>query len=133
MEGSLHCFLSLQGNLNRHFGLRYFALEKVGEATNTLALDPEEGKRVLAGLIRVDFVDAQRSLDDQEASRSNRLSTAFETFYRKNLTQAEASEEKYAVRRASRRSGSCGQEKYSACCVAGNNVRPSSGTAAISA
>jgi len=86
-------FLSLQGNLNRHFGLQYFALENTDGRTNTEALLPKDGKRVLAGLIRVDFVDAQRNLDDQEAGRSNRLSTAFETFYRKNLTQAEASEE----------------------------------------
>ncbi|MDO8963391.1 MAG: AAA family ATPase [Coriobacteriia bacterium] len=90
---SLSHFLALQGNLNRHYGLRYYALQNDAEAISSLPLDPEEGKRVLAGLIRVDFVDAQRNLDDEEAGRSNRLSTAFETFYRKNLTQAEASEE----------------------------------------
>ena len=53
------------------------------------SLEPEEGKRILRSLVRVDFVDAQRNIDDQEAGRSNRLSSAFASFYKDNLEQAE--------------------------------------------
>ena len=92
-QKNLSHYLSLQGNLNRHFTLSYSALENTDEGTSALPLDPEEGKRVLRSLVRVDFVDAQRNIDDHEVGRSNRLSTAFATFYKKNLEQAEVSEE----------------------------------------
>ncbi len=90
---TLSHYLSLSGNLNRHFGLSYFMLEKKEKESVHLPIEPEEGKRVLRSLVRVDFVDAQRNIDDQEISRSNRLSNAFATFYKKNLEQAEVSEE----------------------------------------
>ncbi|MGU3845573.1 hypothetical protein ACVZHT_28830, partial [Vibrio diabolicus] len=48
-------------------------------------------------LIRVDFLDAQRSVNDDESSRSSRLSTAFTSFYKSNWEQAEASESAYQV------------------------------------
>jgi putative ATP-dependent endonuclease of the OLD family len=51
------------------------------------ALEPSEAERVLSSLLRIDFVDAQRNIDDQEASRSNRLSAAFATFYKHNLEE----------------------------------------------
>ncbi len=86
-------FLSLQGNMSRHFAISYFALENTESGTITLPRDPEEGKRVLRSLIRVDFVDAQRNFDDYEIGRSNRLSTAFAAFYKKNLEQAEVRKE----------------------------------------
>ena len=38
--------------------------------------------------MRVDFVDAQRNFDDDEKHRSNRLSVAFASYYKKNLEQA---------------------------------------------
>jgi predicted ATP-dependent endonuclease of OLD family len=86
-------YLSLPGNLRRNFGLSFFALENTDDALAPIPLEPEEGRGVLQTLIRVDFVDAQRNIDDQEIGRSNRLSVAFAAFYRKNLEQAEASEE----------------------------------------
>ena len=92
-QKSLSHFLSLQGNLNRHFSILYFALEHANDKTKALPRDPEEVKRVLRSLIRVDFVDAQRSFDDHETGRSKRLSTAFAAFYKKNLEQAEVREE----------------------------------------
>ena len=91
-QKSLSHYLSLQGNLSRHFTLCYSAIENTKTGTETHPLDPDEGKRVLQSLVRVDFVDAQRNIDDHEVGRSNRLSTAFAAFYRKNLQQAEISE-----------------------------------------
>lgn len=93
VKKTLSHYLSLSGNLDRHFGLSYFMLEKIEGELVSLPIEPEEGKRVLRSLVRVDFVDAQRNIDDQEIGRSNRLSTAFATFYKKNLEQAEVSEE----------------------------------------
>ncbi|MDO8241013.1 MAG: AAA family ATPase [Candidatus Moranbacteria bacterium] len=92
-QKTLSHYLSLQGNLNRHFGLSYYALENTENDLVTIPLEPEEGKRVLKSLVRVDFVDAQRNIDDQENGRSNRLSSAFAAFYKKNLEQAEINED----------------------------------------
>jgi predicted ATP-dependent endonuclease of OLD family len=93
-QKSLSHFLSLGGNLGRHFSLNYSSLEKSDNDLITTPLEPEEGKRVIQTLVRVDFVDAQRNIDDHEASsRSNRLSTAFASFYKNNLKQAVAKEE----------------------------------------
>lgn len=89
---TLSHYLSLSGNLNRHFGLLYFALDRTQDKSISMPLEAEEGRRVLRSLVRVDFVDAQRNIDDQEIGRSNRLSAAFAEFYKKNLEQAEASE-----------------------------------------
>jgi putative ATP-dependent endonuclease of the OLD family len=91
-QKSLSHFLALEGNLSRHFGLNYFALEKLLAEIVPLPIEPEEGKHVIKSLLRVDFVDAQRNIDDQELGRSNRLSSAFSAFYKSNLEQAEASE-----------------------------------------
>ena len=56
-------------------------------------LKPSDGKRILNSLVRADFVDAQRNMnDDEEASRSSKLSTAFASFYRNNLDQADISD-----------------------------------------
>ena len=90
---TLSHYLSLPGNLNRHFGLAYFALEKKDSESVTSPLEPDEGKRILRSLIRVDFVDAQRNINDNESGRSNRLSSAFAAFYKKNLEQAAINEE----------------------------------------
>ena len=86
-------YLALDGNLSRNFLVGYFSLEEKyqeGASPEILEnrLDPEEGKRLLKHLIRVEFVDAQRNINDDDSSRSNRLSAAFATFYRKNLEQA---------------------------------------------
>lgn len=92
-EKNLSHFLASNNNLSRHFEIRYFALQEEKNAINESFLEPDEGKRVLRQLIRVDFVDAQRNIDDQDTPRSNRLSSAFAGYYKKNLEQATVSEE----------------------------------------
>lgn len=86
-------FLSLDGVFKRHFEIKYASLEKVTDDSGTQdkvsLLAPAEGKKVLNSLLRVDFVDAQRNIDDENAARSNKLSEAFASYYRKNLTQAD--------------------------------------------
>lgn len=89
----LSYFLSLPNNLSRHFSLAYFTLEDSGGGIIPHNMDPDEAKKSLKALIRVDFVDAQRNIDDHEAARSTRLSGAFAAFYKKNLQQAEVNEE----------------------------------------
>lgn len=89
---SLSQYLALDGNLSRHSTTRFFSLDRQtgeGAATEivTSELEPEEGKRLVRHLIRVEFVDAQRNINDDDSSRSNRLSAAFAAFYRKNLEQ----------------------------------------------
>ncbi|HDL6990176.1 TPA: AAA family ATPase [Yersinia enterocolitica] len=86
-------YLALDGNLGRNFLVGYSSLEEKhqeGAPPEILVskLDPDEGKRLLKHLIRVEFVDAQRNINDDDSNRSNRLSSAFATFYRKNLEQA---------------------------------------------
>ena len=89
---TLSKFLNIQGNLKKFFCLHYFVLEKDDTDTIISALEPAEAERVLSSLIRIDFVDAQRNIDDQEASRSNRLSAAFAAFYKYNLEEPEINE-----------------------------------------
>ncbi|TCI00715.1 ATP-dependent endonuclease [Roseococcus sp. SYP-B2431] len=89
---ALSQYLALDGNLSRHCTVRYFSLdEKSKEGAPpeivTSELEPDEGKRLLKHLVRVEFVDAQRNINDDDSSRSNRLSSAFAAFYRKNLDQ----------------------------------------------
>lgn len=99
---ALSQYLALDGNLARHCAVRYFSLERKileGEATQIVAtaLDQDEGKRLLKQLVRVEFVDAQRNINDDDSSRSNRLSSAFASFYRKNLEQAGYAAEAHSV------------------------------------
>lgn len=89
---ALSQYLSLDGNLSHHYAVRYSSLEEIAKDGTppeivTSELEPDEGKRLLKHLIRVEFVDAQRNINDDDSSRSNRLSSAFATFYRKNLEQ----------------------------------------------
>ncbi len=89
---SLSQYLALDGNLSRYYTIRYFSLDEKshdGAPPETVAneLDPDEGKRLIKNLVRVEFVDAQRNINDDDSSRSNRLSSAFAAFYRKNLEQ----------------------------------------------
>lgn len=86
-------FLSLPGNMSRNYNIKYFALEESEGENIAHAIDPDEGRRTLKSLIRIDFVDAQRNIDDQEAARSNKLSSAFAAFYKKNLEQAAVSDD----------------------------------------
>jgi putative ATP-dependent endonuclease of the OLD family len=79
-------YLALDRNLARHFAVQYYALER-GEKGDIAAalIEPEEGRRVLHGLIRLDFIDAQRNMHDEDSARHNRLSSAFAAYYRHNL------------------------------------------------
>lgn len=86
-------FLSLPKMLSRHFAVRYYALETDNEPTKQTEIKPDEGQRVLTSLIRVDFIDAQRNIDDQDSGRSTRLSAAFSAYYKHNLEQAAVNEE----------------------------------------
>lgn len=86
-EFTLSRFLNSHGRLKRFFQLNYYVLENSCSDAIVSSLEPSEASRVLSSLLRIDFVDAQRNIDDQEASRSNRLSSAFATFYKHNLEE----------------------------------------------
>ena len=76
-------------NLLAHFGTSYYSLERENAANIVPSpLSKKEGKQLLQSLLRVDFVDAQRNFDDDEQHRSNKLSVAFASYYKKNLEQA---------------------------------------------
>ncbi|MEP1208414.1 MAG: ATP-dependent endonuclease [Rhizobiaceae bacterium] len=92
---SLSHFLGLEGKLKQHFHISYYSLESTVE--DPTPLDPSEGKRVLQRFLRADFVDAQRNIDDENATRSNKLSEAFAAYYKDNLDQAETSEEAIVI------------------------------------
>jgi putative ATP-dependent endonuclease of the OLD family len=99
---TLSQYLTLDGNLSRHYAVRYLSLDDKlhdGASSKIVAteLEPEEGKRLLKHLIRVEFVDAQRNINDDDSSRSNRLSSAFAAFYRKNLEQVSHAAEAHSV------------------------------------
>lgn len=94
---SLSQFLVTDTNLTSHYQIRYYSLDATGAVTVETQLDSKDGRSLLKDLLRVDFVDAQRGVEDDEASRSSRLSTAFSAFYKKNLEQADAEESAYQV------------------------------------
>ena len=90
---TLFQYLAMDNNLARHSIVRFASLarrtdESGNEFIHPDAIEPEEGKRLLKHLLRVEFVDAQRNMNDDDSSRSNRLSSAFAAFYRKNLQDA---------------------------------------------
>lgn len=89
-------YLEVSG-LGKYFKLRYYALEEDGDECEKNSIDPKQAKLTLSSLIRIDFVDAQRNIHDQEVGRSNRLSQAFAAFYEKNLDQAKVSNEANSV------------------------------------
>lgn len=90
---SLAQFLALPTNLSRYFSAIYWTLETVADEIKIHHMDADEAKKTLSSIVRVDFVDAQRNIDDHEASRSTRLSQAFGTYYKNNLQQANVNEE----------------------------------------
>jgi len=100
-EGSEHKlskFLATAGLFKRHFGTRYFALaSNGGDAPDATLLEKQEGRKLIQGLLRVDFVDAQRNIDDHDSHRSNRLSAAFAGYYEQNLDQAEIAQAAYEI------------------------------------
>lgn len=85
-------FLSSTEALRRHFEMEFFALDTATGTPMEIPLEPEEGRRLIRALLRVDFVDAQRNMNETEIGRSNRLSSAFADYYRKNLTQPSVNE-----------------------------------------
>jgi putative ATP-dependent endonuclease of OLD family len=124
---SLSQYLATDSNLSRHCTVRYASLElKTEEVENegesqgenqpeneaeneaenedgetpavvAIPLEPDEGKRLLRNLVKVEFVDAQRNIDDDDSSRSNRLSNAFAAYYQRNLEQADQAAEAHRV------------------------------------
>jgi predicted ATP-dependent endonuclease of OLD family len=83
-------FLEQSGNLKKYFSLKYFVLDKPTQSDtelNSRAIEKSEGKETLASLIRVDYVEAQRNIDDNDSARSNRLSSVFSDFYKHHLKQ----------------------------------------------
>ncbi|MEZ8128430.1 ATP-dependent nuclease [Enterovibrio norvegicus] len=96
-QASLSQFLNIDSNFNRFYELAYYSLDGRQEELKENQLDSLEGKALFKNLLRVDFLDAQRSVNDDESSRSSRLSTAFAAFYKSNLEQAQTSESAYQV------------------------------------
>lgn len=90
-------FLTGDGILGRHFEITYASLEEANGGVTESALDKDEGRNLLQNLVRIDFVEAQRGIDDEQGHRSNRLSSAFAGYYQKNLERAEVAEEAHRV------------------------------------
>lgn len=90
----LTSFLDDKTVFKRYFKTSFYALER-NAAPNLLT--PTVGKKLVDGLLRVDFIDAQRNIDDSDNGRGNQLSKAFSDFYEKNLEQAEAAKEAHSV------------------------------------
>ncbi|MCY0916510.1 ATP-dependent nuclease [Massilia antarctica] len=84
-QKSLAQFLQQIPKLSRYFSIRYYALSIEGSETKELEIEAKEGKRTLNSLIRIDFIDAQRNIHDQDSGRANRLSAAFSAYYNSNL------------------------------------------------
>lgn len=85
-------YLAMPGTLKQHFGLAYYALDAATGEEIERPLKTEDGKRILRSLIRVEFVDAQRKIDDQGSPSSTQLSKVFTKFYKRNLAQATTAE-----------------------------------------
>lgn len=81
-------FLEQSGNLKKYFSLKYFILENSPQL-NVHPIEKNKGKDALASLMRVDYVEAQRNIDDNNSAQSNRLSSVFSDFYKHNLKQHE--------------------------------------------
>jgi putative ATP-dependent endonuclease of the OLD family len=99
---TLFQYLATDTNLSRHSIVRYASLEEAKDAADEVTIvatpmEPEEGKRLVKHLVRVEFIDAQRNINDDDSSRSNRLSAAFASYYRKNLEQPEWAAEAHRV------------------------------------
>lgn len=93
----LSTFLTNEIELNRHFEITYASLDEADGGVTATPLDKDEGRNLLQNLVRIDFVDAQRNIDDEEGHRSNKLSSAFAGFYQKNLEHPEVAEEAHRV------------------------------------
>ena len=97
LQTKLSDFLSDDSELNRHFQISYASLTETNASVIPTTLSRDEGRNLLENLVRIDFVDAQRNIDDEERHRSNKLSSAFAGFYQKNLEQPEVAAEAFRV------------------------------------
>jgi putative ATP-dependent endonuclease of the OLD family len=88
-QKNLTHFLAQAGNLNKFFSLKYFTLEFTPDSIIHHSIEKNEGRSTLSSLLKVDFVEAQRGIDDLDSAKSNRLSSVFADFYRYNLKQHE--------------------------------------------
>ncbi|MGZ5619965.1 MAG: hypothetical protein ACXWFG_03790 [Methylobacter sp.] len=90
----LSYFLAQSDNLKKYFSLKYFTLEKslASEEPMSRPLKKNEGQKTLTSLLRVDYVEAQRNIDDKDSAQSNRLSYVFADFYKHNLKQRDHDE-----------------------------------------
>lgn len=91
---TLSQFLEDEGHLKKHFSLKYFKLESMStpfskDKVQAHPIEKDEGRKTLGALIWVDFVDAQRNIDDSEAARSTRLSSVLADYYATNLEKPE--------------------------------------------
>jgi predicted ATP-dependent endonuclease of OLD family len=99
---SLFQFLAIDKKLNNYFSTNYYSLEKKENENSEIIetatlLDRNDAKKLVSQLIKVEFVDAQRNINDDDSNRSNRLSTAFASFYKKNLEQSNYAAEAHEV------------------------------------
>ena len=92
-RNSLSNYLSLSGSFKKHFTVAYYSLAGSHDEPVERPLTPEDGKRVLKSLVRVEFIDAQRKIDDYEHAGSTRLSKVLTSYYRRNLTQTQAADD----------------------------------------
>jgi predicted ATP-dependent endonuclease of OLD family len=90
----------LDENLRREFELRYYVLDRArfdaslveqpGYSPSLITPDKgRSGKDILASLLRVDFLHAQRHLSDNTGSRAEDLSRCLSRFYDRNLQKRE--------------------------------------------
>ncbi|MFZ2725557.1 MAG: AAA family ATPase [Methylococcaceae bacterium] len=93
-QKSLSYFLEQSDNLKKYFSLKYCILENFSEPK---AIDRIDGQKTLDTLLRIDYVEAQRNIDDNNSVRSNRLSSVFADFYKHNLKQRKHDEKSVAV------------------------------------
>jgi predicted ATP-dependent endonuclease of OLD family len=97
---SLTKFLTKE--LTKHYGFRYYVLderqfdgykEKSAEYSPQEMVGDRRGDAILKSLVRVDFLRAQRHLDDPQggggAARAENLSTRLSKFYDRNLEKRE--------------------------------------------
>lgn len=89
----LSFYLTLPGTIKQHFTLAYYALSGVPENPEERPLKPEEGKHLLKSLVRVEFVDAQRRIDDSGQVGSTLLSRVLSGFYERNLEQVKVADD----------------------------------------
>jgi putative ATP-dependent endonuclease of OLD family len=99
---SLFQYLSMDGNLRKSSRVHYESLEVVAATDASLEVKatpiaPEEGAKLVKELLQVEFVDAQRNINDDDSSRSNRLSAAFADYYKKNLTKPQFAADAHEV------------------------------------